>query len=116
MIINEMSDRAILKELGLRISRYRLNKNMTQKTLAAEAGVSTPTIQRVESGASIQSVKLLRILRALNLIENIECFVPEFPVSPIQQLKMRGKTRQRAFSPQEDNKNKESKWSWEEKE
>ncbi|MCK4994275.1 MAG: helix-turn-helix transcriptional regulator [Candidatus Omnitrophica bacterium] len=114
MAINEMSDKAILKELGLRISRYRLNKNMTQKILAAEAGVSISTIQRVESGASIQAVKLMRILRSLNLIENIEALVPEFPVSPIQQLKMMGKTRQRAFSPQEENK--ESKWSWEEKE
>ena len=114
MAMNEMSDKAILKELGLRISRYRLNKNMTQKVLAAEAGVSTPTIQRAESGASIQVVKLIRILRALNLIENIESLVPELPVSPLQQLKMQGKTRQRAFSSQEDNK--EANWSWEEKE
>lgn len=114
MSMNYMSDKAILKELGFRISRYRLNKNMTQKALAVEAGVSTPTIQRAESGASIQTVKLIQILRVLNLVENIESLVPELPVSPLQQLKMKGKTRQRAFSLKQ--KIKGADWSWEEKE
>ncbi len=109
-----MSDKAILNEFGLRISRYRLNKNMTQGALAAEAGVSTPTIQRVESGASIQLLKLIRVLRALNLIGNIESLAPELAASPLQQLKMKGKIRQRASSPQEDDK--EVDWSWGDKE
>lgn len=113
MIYNEMSDKAIMNELGLRISRYRLNKNMTQNALAVEAGVSTPTIQRAESGASIQLVKLIRILRALNLIGNIEALVPELSASPLQKLKMKGKTRRRASSRQEDRK--ETDWSWEDK-
>lgn len=110
MISNEMSDGAILRELGLRISRYRLNKNMTQSTLAIEAGVSRATIQRVERGGPVQSLKLIRILRVLDLIKNIESFVPELAVSPLQQLKMQGKTRQRASLSQEDDK--EADWSW----
>lgn len=109
-----MSDKAILHELGLRISRYRLNKNMIQGVLAAEAGVSTATIQRAESGTSIQALKLIRILRALNLIENVESLVPERVVSPLQQLKMKGKIRHRASSPQEVDR--ESDWSWGDKE
>ena len=109
-----MSDRAIMNELGLRISRYRLNKNMKQNALATEAGVSTPTIQRAESGSSIQLVKLIRIFRALNLIDNIESLIPALTTSPLQQLKMKGKVRQRASSAQEDNK--ESDWSWGDKE
>lgn len=114
MISNEMSDNAIMNEFGLRVSRYRLNKNMTQSALAVEAGVSTPTVQRAESGASIQLVKLIRILRALNLIENIEALIPELSVSPLQQLKIKGKTRQRASSQQEGSK--ESDWPREDKE
>ncbi|KKL69043.1 hypothetical protein LCGC14_2118900, partial [marine sediment metagenome] len=109
-----MSDKAILNELGLRISRYRLNKNITQDALAAEAGISTPTIQRAESGASIQLLKLIRILRVLNLIENLESLAPELAVSPLQQQKMRGKIRQRASLSQEDDK--EAGWSWGDKE
>lgn len=114
MIINEMSDEAILSELGLRISRYRLNKNMTQDALAVEAGVSTPTIQRAESGASVQVLKLIRILRALNLIENMESLVPELAASPLQQLFMKGKIRRRA-SPLKEDKD-EADWSWGDKE
>ena len=104
MINNEMSDKAILSELGLRILRHRLNKNITQNTLAVEAGVSESTIQRVESGASIQLLKLMRILRILNLIENLETLAPGLAVSPLQQLKMRIEVRQRASSQQKNNK------------
>lgn len=114
MINNEMSDKAILNELGLRISRYRLNKNMTQEALAAEAGVSRPAVQRVESGTTIQLFKLIRILRALNLVGNLESFAPEPAVSPLQQLKMRGKIRQRARLPKKNNKNAD--WVWGDKE
>jgi len=114
MISNEMSDKAILNELGLRISRYRLNKNMTQNALAIEAGVSRPTIQRAERGESVQVSKLIRILRALNLIGNIESLVPEFAVSPLQQLKMKGKMRRRASSSHNDEKGVD--WSWGDKE
>ena len=110
MINGEMSERAILKELGLRISRYRLNKNMTQEAVAAEAGVSRSAVQRVESGKSIQLFKLIRILRALDLVENLEAFVPEPAASPIQQLKMKGKIRQRARPPKKKGKKRE--WNW----
>ncbi len=49
-----------------------VNGNITQAALVADAGISTPTIQRAESGASIQLLKLIRILRAIKLIENLE--------------------------------------------
>ena len=49
-----------------------VNGNITQDALVADAGISTPTIQRAESGASIQLLKLIRILRAIKLIENLE--------------------------------------------
>ncbi len=110
MIGNEMSDRAILKELGDRISRYRLNKNMTQEALASEAGVSRSAVQRAENGTSIQLFKLIRILRALNIIENLESFAPEPAASPIEQLKMKGKIRQRARLSKK--KEKEGSWNW----
>ena len=106
-----MSDRAALKELGSRIARHRLNKNLTQAALAVEAGVSTPTVQRIEQGKSTQASNLIRILRALKLLANLEILIPEPAVSPIQQVKMRGKLRQRASSPSEK-KERPSEWTW----
>ncbi|MFP6757733.1 MAG: helix-turn-helix transcriptional regulator [Alphaproteobacteria bacterium] len=110
-VSGEISDRAVLKELGGRIARHRLNKNLTQAILATEAGVSTPTIQRIEQGKSSQSANLIRILRTLKLLENLEILIPEPAVSPIQQAKMHGKRRQRASSPS-GKMDQPSEWIW----
>ena len=106
-----ISDRAALKELGSRIARYRLNANWTQDTLAREAGVSKRTLHRVEHGHSIQASNLIRILRALRLLENLESLVPEPAVSPIQQVRMQRKLRQRASSSSGESK-QSGPWSW----
>ncbi len=110
-ISGDISDRAVLKELGSRIARYRLNKNLTQAMLAAQGGVSTPTIQRIEQGESTQATILIRILRALKLLDNLEVLIPEPAISPIQQAKMRGKLRQRASSPS-GKQDQPSEWTW----
>lgn len=109
--INNHSDEAILQEVGRRIAQYRLNQNKTQSTLAQEAGVSNRTITRVEHGHSIQASSLIRILRALQLVENLEALIPETAVSPVQQIKMQGKKRQRASSTSAQRVNK-TPWSW----
>ena len=105
------SDKTILKELGYRLGQYRLNRNMTQGDLAEEAGVSKRTLHRIEHGESTHISNMIRILRALNLLGNLEALVPEPAISPIQQLKMQGKKRQRASSPAEKTDPK-SPWSW----
>jgi putative transcriptional regulator len=97
--VDELSDEAVLVALGDRIARYRLNRNMTQKALAAEAGVSPRTLHRIEHGQSAQVTNLIRLLRAFNLLENLDALIPGPTISPIQQAKMLGKTRKRASSP-----------------
>ena len=111
MKINDnLSDGAVLEELGQRIARYRLNRNMTQGALATESGVSTPTVQRLENGQSTQASNLIRILRTLKLLENLDALVPEPAISPLQQARMQGKTRQRASSPRQ--RKPASRWTW----
>jgi putative transcriptional regulator len=66
---------------------------------------------RVEHGDSVQASNLIRILRALQLVENLDTLIPEPAVSPLQQLKMQGKRRQRASSKSTKSKKDES-WSW----
>lgn len=92
------SDQAALRTLGQRLARHRLNRNLTQANLAAQAGVSPLTVQRIERGRSSQAANLVRILRALGLLDNLDALVPEPAVSPIQQARMRGRVRQRASS------------------
>lgn len=110
-ISTDISDDVTLRELGNRIAQYRLNRNMTQDTLANEAGVSTRTIIRIEQGHSTQTANLIRILRSLKLLENLESLIPEPAISPIQQVKMQGKKRKRASSPSEKTK-PDAHWSW----
>lgn len=111
-LTNDYSDDAVLKEIGNRIVQYRLNRDKTQAALAQEAGVSNRTLLRVEHGHSVQASSLIRILRALQLLENLDVLIPEPAVSPVQQLKMQGKRRQRASSKSAKPK-KEGSWSWE---
>ena len=106
---NDISDEAVLKQLGERILQYRLNRNMTQEALAREAGVSGRTIYRVEHGHSTQLSNLIRLLRGLGLLENMDALVPKPAISPMQQMKLHGKSRKRASSP---DKEEGKTWSW----
>ena len=108
---NDQSDDVVLKEIGNRMTLFRLNQDKTQAVLAMQAGVSPRTLIRVEHGQSMQASSLIRILRALQLLENLDALIPEPVVSPVQQLKMQGKQRQRASSKPVAPK-KEGAWSW----
>ncbi len=110
-IERESSEKAVLKELGGRLSRYRLNRNQTQESLAEEAGVSPRTLKRIEKGQSTQLGSLIRILRALDLLENLEVLVPAPLPSPIQQVKLGGKRRRRASS-QPQGPDSTGSWTW----
>ena len=105
------SDEAMLRELGDRIGRLRLNRNQTQADLATEAGVSLSTLRRIEQGESSHTANLIRLLRALDLLDNLESLVPEPPVSPLQQLETRSKERRRASS-RTDRSQKKEPWTW----
>jgi len=95
-IIDLLTDEALLAELGERFTRTRLDRNITQAELAEEAGVSKRTVERIEAGASTQLSNLVRVIRALGLIENLELLVPETRPSPLEQLRLQGKQRERA--------------------
>ena len=96
MDFRSMSDKAVLILLGERISRQRLNQNITQAELAKRAGMARIVVGRLENGLGCKLENLIRILRALGLIEQLEVFLPEPGLSPIQLAKLKGKKRQRA--------------------
>lgn len=98
LFTSRLSDSAVLAELGRRLAQYRLNQNLTQEALAREAGISLRTLNRMECGEPSQSSNLLRVLRVLGLLDNLEALVPSPSVSPIQQMKLKGKVRKRASS------------------
>jgi putative transcriptional regulator len=109
------ADRAILEELGRRIARYRLNRNLTQDTFALEAGVSRATLARLERGHSTNLSNLIRVLRMLHLVENLESLIPEPPPSPVQQIATRKQHRKRAsktIASESAVEAKDTPWQW----
>ncbi len=91
-----LTDEAVLAELGSRLERARLDRNLTQLELAAEGGVQRKVVQRIEAGEPVKLTSLIRILRALGLLEALDQLVPEPAPRPIDLLKLHGKTRKRA--------------------
>jgi len=98
MTIYGMSDKAILREIGLRLRRKRLEMNLTQQKLADVAGVNRTTISEMERGNPFGVLTLIGALRALDSLEAIDAFMPDPGISPLQLARMRGKQRQRASS------------------
>ena len=95
---SHLTDHALLTELGKRLCRARLRRNMTQAELAHEAGLSKRTIERIEAGHSTQMANFLRVCRALDLLASIDLWIPEPQPSPVELLKLKHKERQRASS------------------
>ena len=110
-ISENLTDGAILAELGERLSRRRLGRGLTQARLADEAGISKRTVERIEAGASTQLSSYIRLLRTLDLIDGIDALVSEAGPSPMELLKLRGKQRERAASEKSVDRPGEE-WRW----
>ena len=111
-ISRQSTDLAVLAELGERISRTRLDANLTQAELASEAGISKRTVERMEQGESVQLISFVRVLRALDLAGKIDFLVPEPGLSPMAQLEARGKQRRRASSRTKTKGDTGEPWTW----
>jgi len=66
------TEQEILKEIGSRLKKIRLQHNLTQKDLAEEVGLSVTTISLIEQGKSTTVESLIRILMRLNRIKDFE--------------------------------------------
>jgi transcriptional regulator with XRE-family HTH domain len=100
-ITSELTDAAVLHELGDRLERRRIDAGLTQAQLAEEAGVSKRTVERIEAAHSTDFVMLMRVLRVLQLLEGLESLLPDLPQSPLTLLKGRGRARKRVGHPRQ---------------
>jgi transcriptional regulator with XRE-family HTH domain len=112
----ELTDAAVLQELGRRFERARLESGRTQAQAAEQAGIGKRTLERLEAGKAVDSVTLIRVLRALNMSPNLESFIPDLPPSPVALLKSKGRQRARVRPPQKAKSDQTTKeagpWKW----
>ncbi len=102
-----MTDNAIADELGKRLRLLRIKKNLTQEELAQKTMLSPSTIKSIEKGHG-KLRTLIAVLRELDALNDLDAFIAEQTISPLQLAKMSGKKRQRASGKHtKSNKNEE---------
>ena len=104
-----LSDKAIATELGQRFKALRLRKNMTQQQLATATTLSLNTIKSLEQGRG-KLASVIAVLRELEALEQLDNFIPQPPVSPLQLVKLKGKTRERASGTRLKRSTGTAKW------
>jgi transcriptional regulator with XRE-family HTH domain len=95
MNYHAMTNTVIAAELGNRLERLRLERNIPQQVLADEIGITPKSYrQMIASGGKLENI--IAALRALDCLQQLDNFLPEQPPSPLAQLKLKGKERLRA--------------------
>ena len=92
----QMSDAAIIQQLGQYIKQTRLQQNKTQAQLSKSAGLNRWTISQIENGESITLMSLIQILRALDHLHVLSTFEIVDEISPLEYAKLKKQKRQRA--------------------
>lgn len=95
MNYQSMTNGAIAAELGGRLERLRLERNIPQQQLAKEIGITPKSYRQLVAGGG-KLENMIAALRALNALQHLDNFLPDTPPSPLEQIKLRGKKRIRA--------------------
>ena len=95
MDIYSLSDKGIQAALGARLRALRLRRNVAQSALAEATTLSLNAIKSLESGKGKLST-LIAVLRELGALEQLDNFIPEPSISPVQLARMQGRHRERA--------------------
>lgn len=102
------SEQSILKEIGARIKAIRVSANLTQAQLAEKCGISISTETRIENGEDTKFSNILKILSVLDMIENIDLFIPEEQ----QDYKAIYENRQKKKRVRKSHPKPKTSWTW----
>ena len=90
-------------DLGERLRRLRLSRNIDQRETAGKAGILEKALRNLEFGNGSTVETLLRTLKALGYERGIEMLAPETTVDPLALLHS-AKPRQRVRRPRKQRK------------
>ena len=105
-----LTSRALRAELGRRLARLRLARNVTQSALAEDAGIGLRTLRRIEAGQPSSLDSLLRVAIVLGLADGLLNAVPLQEIRPIERVDSGGRERRRARPRKRGSR--EEPWSW----
>lgn len=100
--MNELSSpEELALAVGESIRSLRLQKNLTQPSLAAQAGVSMTALRHLESGEGANLFTLIRVIRALDKQEWLRALAPRVTINPLHMPSSHA-PRQRARRKKKD--------------
>lgn len=105
------TSKQIETQIGERLARLRLSRNVTQVALADQAGIGVRTLRRLETGAPSTLDTFLRVAVALDLEDAILSALPEGQIRPIERVAKKGNERQRA-RPVKKKSTQSTTWTW----
>ncbi len=112
MELEKLTPAAIAEELGVRLRQARLNADLTQAEVASRAGLNRRTVLNAEKG-QVQLENLVAILAAMDMVNQLDAFLPVQELSPIQLARLKGQQRQRASrSDTKADRTEEATSSW----
>lgn len=111
LMIGFLSNLQIEQELGRRIKKRRLERNLSQAEVAKRSGLSRRTVTAIENGEGSTLATLVALLRALNALDTLEDFLPDPGISPMAQLRLQEEPRKYASKPRKA-KTPQTPWKW----
>ena len=104
------TSRQLQVEIGSRLARLRLSRNVTQSMLAKDAGIGLRTLRRLETGESSTIDTFLRIALALDLGDAVLGAIPTGRIRPIERVSRTRSERRRARPPPREDR--DTTWTW----
>lgn len=109
-IHTDVSPHGLKNEVGSRLAKIRLARNITQKSLAQDAGIALRTLRNLELGKSSTIDSFLRVVIALGYADELLGVFPLHDVWPIERMDSHRNERKRARPDKSQSSDKP--WSW----
>lgn len=79
----------LVRIIGQRVRDYRMHSNMTLKEMSEKTGISQVSLQKFETGQSINvsMVTFIQVLKVIGRINALDELLPELPPSLYVQTK-----------------------------
>lgn len=111
MDYHQLSDLAILQQIGAFVKHHRMEQRRSQEQLATDAGISRSTLSLLERGEKVNLITLIQVLRVLGQLEWLAEFEVQKTISPIEYMKLQKKhERQRIRQSDQAADNPPSEW------
>ncbi len=100
----------VMVEVGVRLAKIRLSRNITQRALAKDAGIALRTLRRLELGEATAFDSFLRVVMTLGFTDEFLKIFPLHDTRPIERMDARRKERKRARPARV--KDTDKAWTW----